>query len=166
MATLLLCHHANGLTPGVAFFRGLGPEEFVARAERAADCLGAGVVYAGFSLGVIPAQRLARTRPRARGALLMDACLPVGEFSPAWPSEVPVRAHAMDADPLFVRDGDIDAARDLVGQADGAELFPVPGDRHMIADRSLPSNDPPAADLLMRRVLGFLSALDGDGGAA
>jgi len=47
----------------------------------AAEGLGDGLVYAGFSLGVMPAQQLAQTRPGARGALLLHACLPVSEFT-------------------------------------------------------------------------------------
>ena len=34
------------------------------------------LVYAGFSLGVMPAQKLAQTRPGAKGALLFYSCLP------------------------------------------------------------------------------------------
>jgi hypothetical protein len=35
------------------------------------------LVYAGFSFGVLAAQRLAQTRPGARGALLYEACIPI-----------------------------------------------------------------------------------------
>jgi len=117
-------------------------------------------VYAGFSLGVMPAQRLAQTRPGARGALLFHACLPVSEFGPSWPEEVPVQVHAMDADPFFVEEGgDIDAARALVEEAENAELFLYPGDRHLFADGSLPSYDADATALLSQRVRTFLDGL-------
>jgi dienelactone hydrolase len=62
----------------------------------------------------------------------------------------------MDADPIFVGEGDIDAARELVNQAANAELFLYPGDKHYFADSSLPSYDPDATALLTRRVLDFL----------
>jgi dienelactone hydrolase len=62
----------------------------------------------------------------------------------------------MDADPIFVGEGDIDAARELVGQATDAELFLYPGDQHYFADSSLPSYDQEATALLIQRVLGFL----------
>jgi len=65
--------------------------------------------------------------------------------------------HGMDADPIFVGEGDIDAARELVNQAENAELFLYPGDKHYFADSSLPSYDPDATALLTRRVLDFLS---------
>ena len=64
----------------------------------------------------------------------------------------------MDADPIFGGEGDIDAARELAGQAEDAELFLYPGDQHYFADSSLPSYDPDATALLTRRVLDFLSA--------
>jgi dienelactone hydrolase len=62
----------------------------------------------------------------------------------------------MDADPIFVGEGDIDAARELIGQADDRQLFLYPGDRHYFADSSLPSYDPDATALLTQRVLDFL----------
>jgi dienelactone hydrolase len=63
----------------------------------------------------------------------------------------------MDADPFFVGEGDIDAARELVATAVDAELFLYPGDRHLFADSSLPSYDDAAAALLTERVLEFLA---------
>jgi dienelactone hydrolase len=116
------------------------------------------LVYAGFSLGVVVAQKLAHTRPRARGALLFYSCVPVSEFGSPWPQGVPVQIHGMDADPYFVGEGDIDAARALVEEAEEAELFLYPGDQHYFADSSLPSYDPKASALLMQRVLDFLAA--------
>jgi dienelactone hydrolase len=109
---------------------------------------------------VLSAQKLAQTRPGARGALLFYSCVPVSEFGPAWPEGVPVQVHGMDADPIFVGEGDIDAARALVAEAKGAELFLYPGDQHYFADSSLPSYDPDATALLTRRVLDFLGNLD------
>ncbi len=120
--------------------------------------MSAEIVYAGLSLGVVPAQKLAQTRPGARGALLFHSALPVSEFGPAWPQGVPLQIHAMDGDPFFVGEGDIDAARALVEEADEAEMFLYPGDQHLFADSSLPSYDAEATALLMERVLHFLAA--------
>jgi dienelactone hydrolase len=64
----------------------------------------------------------------------------------------------MDADPIFVGEGDIDAARAVVAEADQAELFLYPGDQHYFADSSLPSYDAEASALLIQRVLDFLAA--------
>ena len=134
MAEVVLFHHAQGLTPGVAAFadelrcaghtvhtpdlfegrtfdtiadgmgyvREIGFGEVMERGVRAVDGLPAELVYAGFSLGVLPAQRLAQTRAGARGALLFYSCVPVSEFGSTWPDGVPVQVHAMDADPYFV----------------------------------------------------------------
>jgi dienelactone hydrolase len=146
---------------GVAHAKEVGFGEVTERGVRAVEGLPAGLVYAGFSLGVLPAQMLAQTRTGARGALLFHACFPVSEFGPSWPEGVPVQVHAMDADPYFVDDGDIDAARALVGEAEDAEMFLYPGDQHLFADGSLPSYDADAAALLSRRVLGFLDRIDG-----
>ena len=147
----------GSIDDGLAYAEELGfPGEILARGARAVEGLPADLVYAGFSLGVLPAQMLAQTRPGARGALLCYACVPVSEFGPAWPDGVPVQVHGMDADPIFVGEGDIDAARELVGQAKDAELFLYPGDQHYFADSSLPSYDADATALLTQRVLDFL----------
>ncbi|HEX7005128.1 MAG TPA: dienelactone hydrolase family protein [Trueperaceae bacterium] len=142
---------------GVGHAREIGFGEVIARAERAVADLPAGLVYAGFSLGVLPAQKLAQTRPGARGALLFYSCVPMGEFG-AWPKGVPVQVHGMDEDPYFAKEGDLDAARELVELAEEGELFVYSGDQHYFADRTLPSYDPEATALLTRRVLDFLAA--------
>jgi dienelactone hydrolase len=145
------------LEEGVAHAEAIGFGEVIDRGVRVADQLPAELVYAGFSLGVLPAQKLAQTRAGARGALLFYSCVPTSEFGSAWPAEVPVQVHGMDADPIFVGEGDIDAARALVETAPHAELFLYPGDQHYFADSSLPSYDADAAALLTRRVLDFLA---------
>ena len=66
----------------------------------------------------------------------------------------------MDADPFFVDEGDIDAARALVAEAADGELFLYPGDQHYFADSSLPSYDAAATELLTERVLAFLAKID------
>lgn len=149
----------SDIETGMSFVKELGFAEVMARAERVVEKLPAELVYAGFSLGVVPAQKLAQTRPGARGALLFYSCVPVSEFGQAWPKGVPVQVHGMDADPIFVGEGDIDAARALVEVAEDGELFLYPGDQHYFADSSLPSYDAEATKLLLQRVLEFLSAL-------
>jgi len=193
MAEVVLFHHAQGLTPGVAEFaedlrraghtvhapdlydgrtfatleEGLayaeevGFNEVTERGIQAAEALPTELVYAGFSLGLGPAQRLAQTRPGARGALLFYACLPVSEFGPSWPAGVPVQIHAMESDPEFDNGWDLPAAQALVEEAEDGELFLYPGDQHLFADSSLPSYDADAAALLGQRVLDFLDRIDG-----
>ncbi len=146
------------LEEGVRHAGEVGFGAVIERGVRAVEGLPPTLVYAGFSLGVLPAQKLAQTRPGARGALLFYSCVPVSEFGSAWPDGVPVQVHGMDADPIFVGEGDIDAARALVESTGQAELFLYPGDQHYFADSSLPSYDADAAALLVRRVVDFLGA--------
>jgi dienelactone hydrolase len=146
------------LHSGLAHVRSIGFATVIERGASFAEELPAGLVYAGYSMGVLPAQMLAQTRRGAKGALLLESCVPVTEFSPSWPAGVPVQVHGMDADPSFALEGDIDAARALVASnpAD-AELFVYAGDKHLFADPSLESFDPVAAALLMSRTLTFLA---------
>ncbi len=145
------------LDAGLEYARELGFGSLLERGVQAADGLPAELIYAGFSLGVMPAQQLAQTRPGALGALLFHACLPVSEFGTEWPPEVPVQIHAMDADPFFVEDGDINAARELAASAPRAELFLYPGSEHLFTDSSLAAYDAAATQLLLGRVDSFLS---------
>lgn len=152
------------LEEGVAHARDIGFETVVERGSDAVQGLPSRVVYAGFSIGVLSAQKLAQTRPGARGALLFYSCVPLSAFAPTWPENVPVQVHGMDADPLFADEGDLDAARDLVSSTDQAELFLYRGDQHYFADSTLPSYDPAAAALLMQRTLTFLDRVNGTKG--
>ncbi len=146
---------------GMAHVRQVGFDDLLARGVAAADGLPAELVYAGFSFGEVAAQKLAQSRPGARGALLFYSCVPPDMLGGPWPTHVPVQIHGMDADPYFVGEGDIDAARQVVAAAAHGELFLYPGDQHYFADSSLPSYRREAAALLMERVLAFLAALDG-----
>ena len=148
---------------GVALARSIGGEVLRERADRAVTDLPDGLIYAGLSFGASTAQRLAQTRPGARGALLFESCIPItGEwaFGP-WLDGVPVQIHGMDKDPFFALEGDIDAARELVETVgpELAELFVYPGDRHLFMDSSLPSYDVDAAALVVRRSRTFLDRL-------
>ncbi|HTS15108.1 MAG TPA: dienelactone hydrolase family protein [Candidatus Sulfotelmatobacter sp.] len=186
MATILLFHHVQGLTPGVlafadevraaghtvhtpdlfggrtfptldaglAYAKTVGFDVILDRGVKEADSLGPDLVYAGFSMGVMPAQKLAQTRPGARGALFFSAALPPSEFG-AWPAGVGLQIHLMEDDEWALED--MPAARELAASVARAELFLYPGDRHLFADSSLPDYDPAAARLLMRRVLAFLA---------
>lgn len=134
-----------------------GFDAMIERGVAAADALPEGLVYLGFSFGVMPAQQLAQTRPGARGAVFLESCAPVSAFGDGWPTGVPVQIHGMDADQFFALEGDIDAARELVASADQAELFVYSGDRHLFTDSSLPAYDEQAATLVRERVLEFLA---------
>jgi dienelactone hydrolase len=147
------------LREGAEYAAKIGFGTVIERGQAAAAELPAELVYAGFSLGVLPAQMLAQTRAGATGALLFEACVPVSEFGGTWPAGVPVQVHGMEKDEFFAGEGDIDAARALVQAAPNAELFTYPGNRHLFADSSLPSYDEPAAGQLTQRVLAFLEGI-------
>jgi len=143
------------LSDGVRHAEQLGFGTFIERGRDAAEELPQEIVYAGFSLGVLPAQMLAQTRPGAHGALLFHSAVPAAEFGGSWPAGVPLQIHIMDADP-FALEGDLDAAHELDATIDDAELFVYRGDRHLFADNSTDDFDPAAATLLRQRVAGFL----------
>jgi dienelactone hydrolase len=199
MAEVLLFHHAQGHTAGIAALaeelraaghtvhdpdlyegrvfeeleaglahaKGIGFGTLLERGVRAAEGLPAGVVYLGFSLGVMPAQKLAQTRPGAAGAVLVASCVPTEEFGTGWPAGVPVQVHGKDADENFVDGGDLDAARELLaavgepeaGRPGGAELFLYPGKQHLFTDSSLSDHDPAAARLFAERLAAFLERI-------
>ena len=141
---------------GVAHAGDIGFDTVVDRAVAAAEHLPSAVVHAGFSMGVMPAQRLAQTRPGAVGALFIDACLPVAEFG-GWPNGVPVQIHGGADDEWFAED--LPAARELADSVPTAELFLYNGTSHLFADSSLPGHDPRAARQLMERTTAFLARL-------
>jgi dienelactone hydrolase len=145
------------LDEGVGYAQQVGFNTILERGRLAAESLPNELVYGGFSLGVMPAQMLAQTRPDAKGALLFSAALPTTEFGRPWPPGVPLQIHMMEADEWALED--LDAARQLEA-IDGAELFLYPGDRHLFADNSLPDYDESAATLLKQRVLSFLDNID------
>jgi dienelactone hydrolase len=142
---------------GMTLAREAGFEQLARRGLAAAETLRSDAVYAGFSFGVMVAQQLAQTRPGARGALLMNACLPVSEFGEAWPAGVPVQIHGKEGDPFFAED--LEAATSLVESTDHAELFLYPGEEHLFADSSLEAYDAAATALLTERILAFLDLI-------
>ena len=130
-----------------------GPMAIVDRARAAVAPLPGEAVYIGFSLGVLPAQSLAQTRPGARGAVLCYSALPLGEWGDNWPAEwpdgVPLQLHILDGDE------DFEIAQQLATTVSGGQLFVYPGSEHYFAE-----HDEQAAALLMQRVLDFLATID------
>jgi len=147
----------DDLASGIAHAQEIGFGTVLERGATAAEGLPARLAVVGLSLGVLPAQRLAQTRPGVTGAVLVASCVPPAEFGTPWPDGVPVQVHGMDADPIFVGEGDLEAARALVAEAADGELFLYPGDRHVFVDASLPAHDPAAARLFTDRLLAFLA---------
>ena len=135
---------------GMAYSEELGGSmAIVERGRAAVEPLSSEVVYVGFSLGVLPAQSLAQTRPGARGAVLCYAALPLGQWGDnwpeTWPDGVPLQLHILDGDE------DHEIAQGLAATVAGAELFVYPGTEHYFAE-----HDEQAAAQLEERVLAFL----------
>jgi dienelactone hydrolase len=149
------------LTDGVHYAEQVGFDTIRERGRLAADSLPNEIIYAGFSLGVLPAQMLAQTKPGTTGALLFHSCIPTLEFGGPWPQGVPLQIHMMDADEwVLPPNEDLDVARQLDETVAGAELFLYSGDRHLFADNSLPDYDENASALLTERVLSFLDNIE------
>jgi dienelactone hydrolase len=146
----------DNLDDGIGYAKQVGFDSILERGRAASDGLPDDLVYGGFSLGVMPAQLLAQTRPGAKGALFFSAALPASEFGDAWPDDVPLQIHMMERDAWG--EEDLPAARELVANAGNAELFLYDGDKHLFADSSLPDYDEAAATRLKERVLSFLSS--------
>ncbi|MGH3296815.1 MAG: dienelactone hydrolase family protein [Trebonia sp.] len=144
------------LEEGIGYASQVGFGTIIERGAAAAESLPREIVYAGFSLGVLPAQMLAQARSGAKGALFFHSCVPASEFG-HWPMELAAQVHGMDEDQLFTAEGDLDAARALARDNAGVELFLYPGKQHLFADSSLPSYDREAAGLLTERVVNFLA---------
>jgi dienelactone hydrolase len=147
----------DSIEDGVAHAEAIGMDKVIERGVAAADELPADLVYIGMSLGVLPAQKLAQTRAGAAGAILLYSCVPTEFFGP-WPTGVPVQIHGMDRDPIFVDEGDLDAAKALVDEVDDAELFLYPGDQHYFADSTQPAFDHDATELMISRALELLAS--------
>ena len=136
---------------GMAHAEELGfPMGIVDKGRAAAESFPADAYYVGFSLGVMVAQSLAQTKPGARGAVLVYAALPLGEWGDNWPAEwpdgVPLQIHMTEGDE------DEAIAKTLVETVPGAQLFSYPGPDHLFAE-----HDDAAAAQLTQRVLDFLS---------
>ena len=153
-------HVFGDLEEGVAYAAEIGMDAIEELGVQIAGRFPPDMVYIGFSLGVMPAQRLAQTRPGARGAVLVSACLPLGTYGDTWPAGVPVQIHGMDADPYFAEEGDLDAAENLAASSPDADLVLYMGASHLFADISQPDYDMDAAFAFTRMVLRLLDRVD------
>ena len=145
----------DSVDEGVDHAREVGFDTILERGRTAAEGLPTELVYAGFSLGGMPAQMLAQTRPGTRGALLFHAAVPLSEFGGSWAKGAPLQIHFMEDDPWA--EEDLPAAREIATTVDGAELFLYPGDRHLFADSSVSDYDEHSAQLLKERALALLA---------
>ena len=145
------------LDEGMANARSIGFGTLLEQGVAAAEGLPEGLVYAGFSLGVMAAQRLAQTRPGPAAPSCSTRRSRSASSPPAGRTGVPVQIHGGEADEFFMDEGDVDAARAVVAAAEDGELFTYPGCGHLFADASTTAYDPEAAALVQQRVLDFLA---------
>ena len=72
-----------------------------------------------------------------------------------------MQIRGMEDDPIFVDEGDLSAAENLVGSTADAELFLYPGTCHLFPDVSVDDYDPDQAFALTRIMLQMLGRVDG-----
>ena len=187
MAEIIVFHHALGLTAGVEAFanalavgghdvttpdlfdgatfdnieagvahaEGIGFEQI---AELGANATSADrIVVIGFSLGVLPAQKVAQQRPGVAAAVFCHGAVPLGFFGETWPSEVALQIHAGHRDPYV--DEDREAIDQLVSAASVSDLRWYDTDAHLFADVTSPDFDADLAGQLVTHTLEFLDRI-------
>lgn len=141
---------------GVAHAEHLGFDNVIAAGVAAAEELPERIVYAGFSLGALPAHKLAQTRPGALGALLYHhGDVPVTTFGESWPAGVDLQMHVNEHDEWC----ELEIVQEFIEEAETrarAELFLYPGATHLFTDSSLLDYEPESAELVLQRTLDFL----------
>ncbi|GID92088.1 dienelactone hydrolase family protein [Amorphoplanes digitatis] len=142
----------DSLAAGVAHARDIGMDEIIARGAAAVAGVPDHVVYAGFSLGAMPAQKLAQTRPGALGAIIYHGGVPASTFGGQWPARVPLQLHLAEEDEW----SEVEVARDLAAAARDGTLFVYPGSAHLTTESSLAEYQPETSALILRRSLEFL----------
>jgi dienelactone hydrolase len=137
---------------GIAHVQEIGFDTIVQRGRAAVEGLPDELVYIGISLGVIPAQLLAQTRPAAQAAVFLHSAIPPSELGSPWPAGLPAQIHLGEHDAeMLPPNGDLAAARALAAAEEGVELFLYPTETHLFKDYAEAD-----ATLLKERVLAFL----------
>jgi dienelactone hydrolase len=144
----------------------LGYREVARRTEEAVTGLPAGLVFAGFSMGISYAEWLTASRPGALGAVLMHGAVPVEALTEyfgveRWPKGVPVQVHYAADDPWVEAEQEVVPLGDAVREA-GAEFeeYVYPGSGHLFADPDLAEYDRASSEAMWERVIAFLDRID------
>jgi dienelactone hydrolase len=140
----------------------LGMDEIFERATEAVAGLPGELVFAGFSLGALPAELLAASRPGAVGAVLMHSAVPVEAFGvERWPEGVPVQVHYAANDPQVEAEEEVAPLGNYVrGAGADFEEYTYPGSGHLFSDPDLPEYDRTSSEAMWERVLAFLDRID------
>ncbi len=143
---------------GVARAQEVGFGNVIENGVALAADLPAGAVVIGMSLGALPAQKVAQTRPGVRGAVLLYSALPSGELGGPWPAEVAVQIHIAEKDENL-EEGELDGAKALAAEAADGAIFLYPGTAHLIAEKGFADYDPESASLILSRTKEFLDRM-------
>lgn len=130
----------------------IGFDVIVERGVAAAAGLPPETVYSGFSMGVMPAQKLVQTREGALAGLFLHSAIPPTYFAPSWPEGVPAQVHVMRGD-----EWGADECKEFATEVPEAELFDYPGSDHLFTDSSLEVYDAAATEVVVKRCLTLLS---------
>lgn len=144
---------------GLAYVDEAGFDAIIERALQASAALPTQVVYGGFSLGAVVAQRLLQTNPQASGALLLHGFADPAWFEGQWPGDIPAQLHGMDRDPFLIDDGDLEAARATQTEHGNLEIFLYPGSGHLFTDKTSTDYDETATGLVLNRAIAMLDGL-------
>jgi dienelactone hydrolase len=137
----------DDLDEGVAERDRIGIDQLLARATDAIVPLPDEVVYAGMSMGTMPAQLFAATRPGARGALLIQgAARPEDLGLGGWPADVPLQIHVGADDRWFDADHAAEVAASL--PAGSVDVAVYDTSAHVFCDPDASHHDPHATRLL------------------
>lgn len=139
------------LEQGVKHADSIGEHRMMAIAQEVADELPKEIVYAGISLGVMPAQMLAQTRPGAAGLISYCAAVPPHFFGD-WPDNMPSQLHTKAEDDWTPPE----ELRETVAEMPNLETFVYPGRGHLFFEPGSPDYDADAAALVLERTLKFL----------
>lgn len=146
----------DAIADGVAYAEAIGFDTIIDRGVAAAEGLGDRLIVAGFSLGVLPAQKLAQTRPGVAGAVLYHSAVPPEMFGGDWPDGVALQLHIGADDPFAEEDADAIVALSAEGGGPGT-LFRYSTTAHLVADPSWHEYDAAIAAQLLGRTMGFLA---------
>ncbi len=144
---------------GFAYVESVGFPALNLRAEQACSQFPPDLVLAGFSLGVMFAQHLLHTRPGARGGLFFHSFIDPGYLPGQWPGDVPVHVFAMDHDPFFVDEGDLDAALTWQSGHKNLHIHQYPGTGHLFLDATTSDFDADTAAQVLRDVEAALAEM-------
>lgn len=151
----------DSIEAGVAHAAAIGFDTIAELGARHADRCGDALVVGGFSLGVLPAQKIAQQRAGVVGAMLYHGAVPLSFFGdgddPDWPAAVPVEIHIGADDPFAAED--LAAAEEIAERAEQGTLHLYATDGHLVTDVSSSDYDADVARQILERSLAFLATV-------